>query len=68
MDILNQTLFKIGDSSVTFLSIVAFLVIIFITILISVGLKYLLNKKIFPGHTFKNNTVCHFAGTGSFLF
>ena len=50
MDILNQTLFKIGDSSVTFLSIVAFLVIIFITILISIGLKGLLNKKIFPNY------------------
>jgi small-conductance mechanosensitive channel len=48
MDILNQTLFRMGDSNITFLSLIIFFIILIFTIIISVGLKNLLNKKIFP--------------------
>jgi small-conductance mechanosensitive channel len=48
MDVLNRTLFQIGDSSVTFFSLIAFGIILLITIAIAIGIRKLLNKRIFP--------------------
>jgi small-conductance mechanosensitive channel len=50
MDLLDRTLFHIGDSAVTFLSLIAFGLILIVTIVVSLGLKKLLLKRVFPKH------------------
>jgi small-conductance mechanosensitive channel len=48
MDVLNHTLFQIGDSSITFFTLIVFALILLLTISISIGIRRLLTKKIFP--------------------
>jgi|WetSurMetagenome_2_1015567.scaffolds.fasta_scaffold08272_2 small-conductance mechanosensitive channel len=48
MDVLNHTLFQIGDSSITFFTLIVFALILLLTITLSIGIRRLLTKKIFP--------------------
>mgnify|MGYP001603970802 CR=1 FL=1 len=48
MDVLNHTLFKIGDSSVTFFTLIVFTSILLLTIAISVVIRRILTKRVFP--------------------
>jgi len=48
MDLINQTFFKIGETTITFWSLIVFIFIILLTIFISVSLRKFLNKKVFP--------------------
>jgi small-conductance mechanosensitive channel len=48
MDVLNHTLFQIGDTPISFFTLIVFASIIIITISIAIGLKKLLTKRVFP--------------------
>lgn len=48
MDVLNSTLFKIGDTSISLFSFILFAIIFIITIIIAVGFRKLLVKRLFP--------------------
>jgi len=48
MDVLNRTLFQIGDTHITIFSLIVFASAFFLTIIIAVGFKKLLVKRIFP--------------------
>lgn len=50
MDILDRTLFHIGDSAVTFLSLIAFGTILLVTVFFSLGLRKFLLKRVFSKH------------------
>ncbi|MCE1166046.1 MAG: mechanosensitive ion channel [Bacteroidetes bacterium] len=50
MDLLQQTLFKVGDQGITFLSLIVFALVFIIVIVISRITRRILLKRVFPRH------------------
>jgi small-conductance mechanosensitive channel len=48
VDVLDRTLFHIGDTSISFFSLIVFASVLIITVILSVGIRKLLVKRIFP--------------------